>query len=149
MKVLFLKHVINVWKEGDIKDVKPWYAQNFLFPKWLAIELTLEEERKHNDKLKKDDLHRRELIENRHNIADTLNWKTLEFKLKTWWWNKVFWAIWEKDIINEIKKVFKIDLSKKHIQMQSWHIKKIWEEFVFINIWKDAKAKIIVKVNAE
>ena len=149
MKVLFLKHVINVWKEGDIKEVKPWYAQNFLFPKWLAIELTQAEEKKHKDKLKKEDSRRRQLIENRHEIAEKLNGIKLDFSLRASWWSKVFWAIWEKDILREIKNKFQIDLSKKHVDMPSGHIKKLWEEFVFIKLWKDASAKVIIDVKPE
>ena len=66
MKVLFLKHVVNVGKEGEIKDVKPGYAANCLFPQGFAIELTPAEEKKYKAKLKREDTHRRELIENRH-----------------------------------------------------------------------------------
>jgi hypothetical protein len=49
----------------------------------LAIELTPEEEKKHLDKLKKDENHRRDLIENRHFIVDSLNGQKITFDLKT------------------------------------------------------------------
>jgi hypothetical protein len=39
----------------------------------LAIELTPDVEKKYKDKLKKDEAHKRELIENRHNISEKLN----------------------------------------------------------------------------
>ena len=42
MRVLFLKHVINVGKPWEIKEVKPGYAANMLFPQLLALELTQE-----------------------------------------------------------------------------------------------------------
>jgi ribosomal protein L9 len=54
-----------------------------LFPKGLAVELTPEEEKRRSDKIKKDENHRMKLIENRHNIADTLNGQKLTFALKT------------------------------------------------------------------
>ena len=149
MKVLFLKHVINVAKEGEIKEVKSGYAENMLFPKKLAIRLTPEAEKQHKEKLKREDAHKRELIENRHNIVEELTWKKLEFSLKTGANNKVFWWIWEKDIIREVKKKFKIELTKKHIDLPDGHIKKLWESDVFIKVWKDAMAKIRVLVNAE
>lgn len=148
MKVLFLKHVINVWKQWEIKEVKPWYAANFLFPKGLAIELTPEEEKKYKEKIKKDDFYKRWLVENRHKLVEELNWKTLTFSLKMWENWKTYWWIWEKDIIKMVKEKFKIELSKKHIDLPDWHIKKIWEKTIFIKLWKDAIAKVYIIVNA-
>lgn len=148
MKVLFLKHVINVWKQWEIKEVKPWYAANFLFPKGLAVELTPEEEKKYKEKIKKDDFYKRWLVENRHKLVEELNWKTLTFSLKMWENWKTYWWIWEKDIIKMVKEKFKIELSKKHIDLPDWHIKKIWEKTIFIKLWKDAIAKVYIIVNA-
>jgi ribosomal protein L9 len=54
-----------------------------LFPKGLAVELTPENEKKHKDKLKREEVHKRELIENRHKISEKLNSQKLEFSLKT------------------------------------------------------------------
>ncbi len=147
MKVLFKKHVINVWKPGDIKDVKPGYAANMLFPKWLAIELTPQAEKEHKEKLQREEAHKRWLIEGRHNIVDQLNGKKLEFVLKTWDNGKVYWGIWEKDIIREIKKIFKIELSKKYIRLMDGHIKKLWEHQIFVKLGKDAMAKMFIIVN--
>ncbi len=149
MKVLFLKHVINVAKEGEIKEVKAGYAQNMLFPKKLAIELTPKAEKEYMEKLKREDAHRRELIENRHKIVEDINNKNLEFKLKTWANRKVYWWIGEKDIIKAIKNKFWIELTKKHIDLPAGHIKKIWESQVFIKLGKDAMAKLNVLVESE
>jgi len=83
MKVLFLKHVINVGKEGEIKEVKAGYAANMLFPKGYAVELTVAAEKQHKSKLKREETHKREMIENRHNLSEILNHVKLEFTLKT------------------------------------------------------------------
>ena len=146
MKVLFLKHVINVWKEGEIKEVKPGYAANCLFPKGFAIELTPAEEKKFKNKLKKEDSHRRELIENRHNLSEILNAQTLMFSLKSWANWKVYWGIWEKDIINQVKSKFKIELSKKHIDLPDGHIKKLGDSYIYVKLGKDAMAKMTVNI---
>ena len=148
MKVLFLKNVLHVWKEGDIKQVKSGYATNFLIPKWLAVKLNSEIEKKLVDENKKKEAHKRKLIENRYNIAKKLNLKKLEFSLKTWSNGKVYHWIWEKYIINQIRKSFGIKLSKKHISFENGHIKKIWEENVYIKLWKDAIAKLKVVVKS-
>jgi large subunit ribosomal protein L9 len=149
MKVLFLKHIINVGKPWEIKEVKAWFAVNMLIPKWLAVELTPEAEKKHYEKLKKDEKYRMSLIEWRYGIVEELNWKTLEFTLKTQNNDKVYGWIGEKDIIEAIKKRFKLELSKKHIEMPDWHLKKIWEHIIYIKLWKDAMAKVMVELKAE
>ncbi|MCD5385135.1 50S ribosomal protein L9 [Candidatus Gracilibacteria bacterium] len=149
MKVLFLKHVVNVGKEGEIKDVKPGYAVNMLFPKGYAIELTPETEKRHKEKLKRQEAHKREMIENRHHLVEQLNNKKLEFTLKTGANHKVYGAVGEKDIISEIKKKFKIELSKKHIDLPSGHIKKLGENQIFIKLGKDAMAKMFVVINED
>jgi len=146
MKVLFKKHVVNVWHPGEVKDVKSGYAINFLFPQNLAVELTPAVEKKMKAEAKSKDKHNRELIENRHNIADELNWKILNFYLKTWNNWKVFGWIWEKDVIQEVKNKFKIELTKKHIELPGGHIKKLGESFIFIKLWKDSMAKITANV---
>jgi ribosomal protein L9 len=86
------------------------------------------------------------MIENKHNLTNILNNKKLEFKLKTWTNHKVYWWIWEKDIITMIKKNYKIELSKKNITMPDWHIKKLWENQIFINLWKDSIAKMFIVI---
>ena len=149
MKVLFLEHVINVWKKWEIKEVKSWFASNMLFPKKLAIELTPEQEKKHKMEIGREDKHRRELIENRHNLSDILNGKKISFSVKTWPNGKVFGGIWEKDIIEAVKKNFKIELSKKHISLLDGHIKKLWEHQVFIKLGKDSMAKMTILFNKE
>lgn len=149
MKVLFLKHVVNVGKQWEIKEVKPWYAANMLFPKGLAVELTPEVEKQMKAKQKKDELHRRELIENRFELAETLNTQKFEFIVKTGENHKVYWAIWEKDIAREVKRKFKINLTKKHINMPDGHIKKLWESTIFIKFWKDAMAKVFIILKEE
>lgn len=149
MKVLFLKHVVNVWKPGEIKEVKAWYASNMLIPQWLAIEYTAEVEKKHKEQQKKEEKHRQMLIEDRYKIVEQLNLQKFDFVVKTWNNHKVYGWIWEKDIISAIKRKFKLELSKKHIDMPDWHIKKIWETQVYVKLGKDAMAKIFINLKEE
>lgn len=149
MKVLFLEHVINVAKKWDIKEVSAWYAANMLIPKWLAKELTPQAEKELKEQIKKDQKHRQELIENRHHIVEELTGEKFEFRVKTGAGDKVYWGIWEKDIIRKIKSKFKIELTKKHINMPDGHIKKLGETQVYIKLGKDAMAKIFIILTAE
>ena len=149
MRVLFLKHVVNVGKPWEIKEVKAWYASNMLIPQGLAIEYTAEVEKQQKQKKKIEENNRQMLIEDRHKIIEQLTNQKFDFVAKTWVNQKVYGWIWEKDIIAIIKKKFKIELTKKHIEMPDWHIKKIWESIVYVKLWKDAMAKIFVNLKSE
>ena len=148
MKVLLLQNVLHIWKAWEIKEVKPWFAANMLFPKKLAVEFTKQEEQKYKAKLKKQEEQRRNLIEKKHEIVEMLNWQKFEFTLK-WTQKKVFWAVWEKDILEKIKKKFKLDLTKKNVDMPEGHLKKVWEHTIFVKITQKEMAKIFVIVKSE
>jgi ribosomal protein L9 len=45
--------------------------------------------------------------------------------------------------------MFGIELTKKHIDLPGWHIKKLWESQVFIKLGKDAMAKLTALVESE
>lgn len=146
MKVLFLKHVVNVWKPWEVKEVKAWYAANMLIPQWLAVEYTPAVEKKHLESQKKEERRRMGLIENRHALVEELNWQRLEFSLKAWKNGTIYGWVNESDIISAIKKKFKIELERKHIEMPDWIIKKLWEHIIYIKLWKDAMAKMFIFV---
>jgi len=149
MKVYFLENVPNVAKAWDIKEVKPWYAQNMLFPKKLALEFTDKLEQDIKNKKLKEEKNRLELLNNKNQLFEKLNWKKLIFKLKTWHKDKIYWWIWEKEIISQIKKEFKVELSKKYIDLVSWHIKKLWRSDLYIKISSTSIAKMELLIESE
>ncbi len=149
MKVLLLENVVHLGKKWEIKEVKPGFAANMLFPKKLAIELTPQKEKELKEQKAKEEKHRRELVENRHKIIEQINNAKFEFYLKTDNSGKVFGSVAEKDIVKKIKSKFGIELSKKHIEMYDGHLKKIGEHQVFIKLWKDAMAKVFIIIKSK
>ncbi len=145
MKVLFLKLVPNVGHPWEIKEISDSYARNFLIPKALAKKLTPEEEKQLQAQEKKQEEARRNIVQNKHKIIEALNGKTIVFKAKTLDNGKMFWGIWEHDILARISKDFKIDLEKKHIDMLNGHIKKLWSKDIYVKLW-DSMAKITIIV---
>lgn len=146
MKVIFLQHVVNVWKIWDIKEVSDSYARNVLLPKKMVKEFTKEEQIRLENKKKKEEQNRITKVEHRHELWETLNWKKFEFHLNTDVNGKSFWSIWEKEIIDELKKELKLNFTKGEIVMNNWHLKKAWIYDVFVKLWAWEMAKIIVTI---
>jgi large subunit ribosomal protein L9 len=83
VRVLLLKHVPNVGKEGQIVDLKDGYASNFIFPKNLGKKLTEADEKRLLDKRKQDEAKRIELVEKRHEIAEMVRGTKFSYKFKS------------------------------------------------------------------
>ncbi len=146
MKVIFLQHVVNVWKAGEIKEVSDSYARNVLLPKKYVKQVTkLEEERLENKK-KKEEQNRITKVEHRHELWEVLNWKKFDFHLNTDSRWKTFWSIGEKEIIDALKKELKLDFTKSEIVMNDWHLKRLWLHDVFVKLWAWEMAKILINV---
>ena len=147
MKVIFLEHVINVWKKWEVKEVKSWYAANFLFPKWLAKEFTETDAKNAEKKAQKTEENRINLLANKWEIAKELSKKTLSFHMPHAASGKIHGSLKEKDIVAEIKKQLKIELTKKNIRFENGHIKQIWNHSVYVDFGDKVTAKLNITIH--
>jgi len=146
MKVIFLEHVINVGKAWEVKEVKSWYAANFLFPKKLAKEFTSADERRMLKKEQKIEENRINLLANKGDIAKELSKVKLSFEMPhaaSW---KIHGSLKEKDVVVAIKKRFSVDLSKKNIRFENGHIKQIGEHTIYVDLWDKVTAKMNITI---
>ncbi len=111
MKVILLKFVKGLGKEGDVINVSDGYAVNSLFPKKLAKQATADVLNKHNMLKKSKAKH----IENEKIsiliALEDLDGKTISFKEKLNEKNNLYHSLGLKEIIFEIKKQYKITVS--------------------------------------
>jgi large subunit ribosomal protein L9 len=117
MKVLLIQNVDNIGKQGEVKNVSGGFAENFLFPKKLAVIATdrvVAENKYRQNKLdrrvvaKKDDLEKN---------LDRLNNKTVMIKAKASDKGTLFKSIGSKEIIRLIKEQLNISLPEKVIRL--------------------------------
>ncbi len=146
MKVIFLQHVINVGKQGDIKDVTVGYARNFLFPKKLAKEFTADEEKRLKDKQRREEQEKLYKKVNRNELFERLNSKELSFQLEETESGKAYGSIGEKEIIERLKKEFSLNFTKSEIDFPGGHIRKNGKHDVFVKLGWWVSAKLIIHV---
>lgn len=114
MKVILLQDVKKVGKKGETIEVSDGYAQNFLFPRRLAVK----ESKKSVEILEQQKEDARVLLEKQKaeamKLAEELKGVTVEFKLKS---NngRVFGSISPKQVEEELKKQFNISIDKRKI----------------------------------
>ena len=147
MKVIFLQHVLNVAKVGEVKEVSSWYASNFLFPKNLAKPYSKEIWDEIANTAQKKESNKRVLLWKKQEILDAIAWQILEIEV----WvsgQKIQGSITQKDIAELAAKRFKYPLTKKHIDFGGVHssLKKLWDHEVYVDLGENFATKLIVRI---
>ena len=146
MKIILKKSYKKLGNPGDVVNVKPGFARNFLFPQKIA-EIATEA----NIKALENWLSNQEIKEakNRENIellAKYLDKLVLKFSLEAGEEDKLFGSVTSQMISDEIEKAgYNVD--KKEIILEE-PIKNVGTFKVIIDLGYDYKPEIKIKVSA-
>ena len=148
MKVILLQDIKSVGKKDEIINANDGYARNFLFPKNLAIEATKDNLLKLQAK-KDSKAHKKNLeIEEFKKQAKKIEEVTLELKVKAGDNGKIFGGVTSKEISEELKKQYKMEIDKKKIILKET-IKNIGRFSVDIKFGDGINAKLTLNIVAE
>lgn len=145
MKVILLADVKGKGKKDQVVDVSDGYARNYLFAKKLAIEA---------DAKALNELRGREASKQyKHNVekavaqetAKQLEAITLVLKRKAGVDNKLYGAITTKEITQQLKQDYNLDVDKKKLSMES-PIKAFGTYKIKSKLFSDVSATITVQV---
>ncbi|MCR4409286.1 MAG: 50S ribosomal protein L9 [Candidatus Saccharicenans sp.] len=147
MKIILLENVEKVGRKGDILEVAPGFARNYLIPRKLAMEVTpgnlksVEMQQKAlRKKLEKERLTYQELIKK-------LNQVTLTFVRKSSEKDVIFGSVSAADIQEELaRQGFEID--RKKIVLDE-PIKRLGTFTVPVKVYHEDRAEIKVVVVKE
>lgn len=145
MKVILLEDVKNVGKKGQIINAKDGYANNFLFPKNLAIEATDVNLKNLENAKKRKEEKEKEILEEAKVLEEQLMQKTLVIKTKTGENGKLFGSITTKEIADILEKEHGISIDKKKYDLEE-PIKSVGEYYVKIKLHPTVNAKLKVIV---
>ncbi|MDO5132379.1 MAG: 50S ribosomal protein L9 [Eubacteriales bacterium] len=145
MKVILLQDVKSLGKEGEIVNVNDGYARNFLFPKKLGVEAN---DKNRNDlKLKKqrEEKEAAARLAQAQDLAEKLEKVTVTVTMKAGENGRVFGSVSAKEIAQEAKKQFDLDLDKKKIVL-SEPIKSFGSFEIPIKLHPQVTGKFMLKV---
>ena len=145
MKVILLQDVKSVGKKGDIVDVSDGYAKNCLFKKKLG---TPADSKNLNDlKLKKANEEKvaAENLADAKEFAKVIEKKTVVVKLKAGEGGKTFGSVSSKEIAQEAKSQYDMDIDKKKIVLPE-AIKSFGTFDVPVKLHPEVTATLKVKV---
>ena len=145
MKIVLKEDVKGLGKKGEMVNASDGYARNFLFPRGLASEVNAQvmSELKNREQAEK---HKKAVeIENARNAAAELNEKTVKITAKAGQNGKLFGSVTAKEIAEQLKKSFKIDIDKRKITVED--IKSYGTYEAEVKLYTGISAKIFVSVN--
>lgn len=145
MKVILKQDIKNLGKKDSVVDVSDGYARNFLIPKGLADEATaaaLNEARAKNEALK----HKKENeLSDAKALAERMAGLEVIVRSKAGANGKLFGSVTGKDIADQLKAQYKINIDKKMLVLPE-AIKSLGETEVEVKLYTGVSTKIKVKV---
>lgn len=145
MKIILNEDVYNLGEEGDICQVAPGYARNYLVPKNLAVpfnktNLAVFESRK--DAIQKRKSEKRDAAKS---LREKLDGKVLEIKLPAGETGKLFGSLTNALVAEELEKEG-ISVDRKKIDVVSHQIKMIGSYSVKVRLYEGETAEMTVKI---
>lgn len=147
MKVILLHKVTGLGNLGDLVDVKPGYARNFLLPKGHAAEATkanLERFEARRAELEKQQAARLADSEAR---AAAFAGKVLTINVKAGDEGRIFGSVGSQQIV-DAAKAQGLTLARPEISVPNGNIRELGEFTVGLHFFGDVKSEVVVRVVA-
>lgn len=141
MKVVLLADVKGHGKKGELVNVSDGYAKNFLLPRKLAKEANAQamNELKNAEEAKAFKI--KTETEAAQKAADFINGKSVHLYATAGQGGRLFGSVTAKEIAEEIKKQFQVDVDKRKISMDG-EIKAFGTYECDIKLYTGISAKI-------
>ena len=148
MKVILLQELKGRGGEGDVIDVAPGFAVNYLLPRKIAIEATkgsLKQlgQRTQNIKARED-----QRLTGAQGLFEQLDGKTVTVHAKVGEEGRLFGSVTTTHIETAIIEQLGIEVDRRKIETHG-HIKGLGSHTVNVAIYRDVKAELTVEVVAE
>ncbi len=115
MKVILLEDVYNQGVAGDVVDVAPGFARNYLIPKQLAVKAT-PGALKQLETLRANDAKRRAELEGRmEQVAQQIEGLTLYFPVKASERGKLFGSVTTQEIAERLKEEIGLEIDPRRV----------------------------------
>lgn len=119
MKVILQKDVKDVGKVGDLVNVAPGFARNFLFPRKLAMEATETRVSEWEHLKRVSEAKKKKAVAERQGLLAKVNGVSLTFKVPAGETDKLFGSVTTSDISRELEaKGFSVDRRDIHLDEQ-------------------------------
>ncbi|MCL2413958.1 MAG: 50S ribosomal protein L9 [Bacteroidales bacterium] len=147
MEVILTQDVAKLGYKDDIVKVKNGYANNFLFPKGMAVMATASMRKIHAENLKQRAFKEEKLKLEAEKLGATISALTVTVGAKAGTSGKIFGSVNAIQVAEALKAQHDVDVDRKKLTVDD--IKEIGTYKAIANLHRDVKAEFTVEVVAE
>ena len=147
MDVILLQDVQNLGGVGELVDVKPGYARNWLLPKGFATLASKKNKRELEHQKRQADFMRAKAQALSQELLNKLSSITLKIACRVGEQDKLYGSVTTQDIEQALFEQEKITLDRRKLDLRE-PIKSLGEHSVVVRLSRDLKATIKVLVVA-
>ena len=145
MRVILNQDVPNLGELGDIKEVAPGYARNFLFPRDLAIAFSLKTVELFKKRAAEIETRREEKRKSSMGLKERLEADEIVVSVPAGHNGKLYGAVTNATIYDELLKKG-IDIDRKKIEVPGRAIKNVGSFKVIVRLYEKEEAAIRLNV---
>lgn len=148
MKVILLQDIKGVGKKDEVINASDGYARNFLFPKKMALEANAGNMSNLKAKQESKEFRREQEKEEAMKIAKKMKGIILKIKVKAGENGKIFGGVTAKEISENLKEQYDIDVDKKKIELKET-IKSVGDTTVTVKLFDGVIGELKIAVIGE
>jgi large subunit ribosomal protein L9 len=147
MKIILKENLKNLGAQGDVVNVKDGYANNFLFPKGLAVMATSSNLKMLEENNRQGALKREKLKADALSLSEQLKSVTVTIGMKAGANDKIFGSITPLQVSQALKNAG-FDIDRRKIEVVS-EIKTLGSYQAIVNLHRNVTVQIGIEVVAE
>ena len=147
MKVILKEDVQNLGQQGDVVEVKPGYARNYLMPQKLAILFTRQQKKSIEEAQRVEERKLEREKDQLQSVLKQVEDLSLSLKMQSEEDSKLFGSVTKLDVVKLLEENG-ITIDKKYVDLSS-PIKTLGEHKVNIVFTKEMSASFTLTVEKE
>jgi large subunit ribosomal protein L9 len=148
MKVILTEEVANVGQAGQVVEVAPGYARNYLLPRKLAIEATKGNVKSLQHHRRGIESRQKKLAQGAQALGERITRTPITIAARAGETGRLYGSVTAADVAQEIQRALKIEVDKRKVEIPE-PIKVLGEHEVKVRLHRDVQVTATVAVVPE